>query len=295
MSKIVGMATQDLDSGKETSERERRADSSWPRRVARRAVPPFIVVLCLIGIWYLISYFAFSPEQRFLLPPPHQVVEVGFLNWSNFQPILSALWVTGSVALVAFGLSTVIGIRFAIAMSEAKWVENSFFPLALGIQTLPFLAIVPLVGFWFGYDFQSRVVVATIVSLFPITTNTLFGLKSVEPGHADLFRLHHATRLVRLWRLKLPGALPSIFYGLRISAGLCIIASIVTDFFIRSGSPGIGALLDLYSSNLESEQLLTSLFMTALLGIAIYLVISMIGRQVVGKWHSSYRESRGDE
>lgn len=295
MSKLVGIADQDLSSGSDAAPARSRAAVRWLRALVGRAGPPLIVLLCLVGIWYLISYFALSPGQRFLLPPPHDVVKVGVLNWSNFSATLSALWVTGSVALVAFAISSLLGMTFAVAMSEAKWIENSFFPLALGIQTLPFLAIVPLVGFWFGYDFQSRVIVATIVSLFPITTNTLFGLKSVDPGHGDLFRLHGATRLVRLWRLKLPGALPSIFYGLRISAGLCVIASIVTDFFIRSGSPGIGALLDLYASNLQSEQLLTSLFMTALLGIAIYLAITITGRQVIGKWHSSYQESRGDE
>ena len=93
----------------------------------------------------------------------------------------------------------------------------------------------------------------------------------------------------------MPGALPAIFSGMRISAGLCVIAAIVTDFFIRSGSPGIGGLLDLYASELESERLLTALFMTALLGIAIYLLISAVAHRVIGKWHSSYHTPLGDE
>jgi len=251
--------------------------------------------MCCVGIWYLVSYFGLSPQQRFLLPPPNQVVEQGFLNWQNFHQILEALRSTGTVALIAFAFSSLIGMTFAILMSEANWIERSFFPLAVALQTLPFLAIVPLVGFWFGYDFQSRIIVATIVSLFPIITNTLFGLKSVEPAHADLFRLHHATRWIRLWRLKLPSALPSIFSGLRISAGLCVIAAIVTDFFIQSGTPGIGGLLDLFASELESERLIAALIMTALLGIVIYLVISAVAHRVIGKWHSSYQRPLGDD
>lgn len=271
-----------------------------PRRVGRfrllrRVGPPVIVVGCMVGIWYLVSYFALSPTQRFLLPPPHEVVKVGMLTWGNFDQILHGFLSTAIVALIAFGLSTLIGMVFAILMSEANWIERSFYPLAVVLQTLPFLAIVPLVGFWFGYDFQSRLIVTTIVSLFPITTNTLFGLKSVDPGHADFFRLFHTSRWVRLWRLKFPGALPSIFSGLRISAGLCVIASIVTDFFIRAGAPGLGGLLDLYSSELQSEKLLTALFMSAVLGIVVYVAVTAVAHKVVGKWHSSYSVLQTDD
>jgi NitT/TauT family transport system permease protein len=272
-----------------------RRKQSILRRLLLNVVPPVIVVMCAIGVWYFITYVSLSPQQRFLLPPPHQVLKVGFFDWTNFHEILSALGSTSKVALVAFVVSTLVGTTFAVLMSEAGWVERSFYPFAVILQTLPVLAIVPLVGFWFGFNFKSRVIVATIVALFPIITNALFGLKSVEPSHADLFRLHHVNRWVRLWRLKLPGALPAIFSGLRISAGLCVIAAIVTDFFIQSGTPGIGQLLVFYASRLQSEKLLDSLAMTSLLGIAVYLVISAIGRQVVGSWHSSYRVQRGED
>jgi NitT/TauT family transport system permease protein len=217
----------------------------------------------------------------------HQVVRVGFLNWTNFKAILLGLRSTGEVALLAFCLSTVIGLGFAMAMNRAKWIERSFYPFAVALQTLPFLALVPLIGFWFGYNFHSRVIVATVVSLFPITTNSLFGLQSVDPDHADLFQLHNRSRLMELWRLRLPGALPSIFNGLRISSGLCVIASIVTDFFIRSGAPGIGGLLDEYSGNLQSEQLFASLIMTALFGIAVFSLIGFARTRVIGKWDRS--------
>jgi NitT/TauT family transport system permease protein len=253
------------------------------------------VVIGALGIWYIVSYFGMTAQQRFLLPPPHSVVEVGFLDWRNFHEILTALWSTTQVALFAFVVSTIIGLAFAILMSEAAWIERSFFPFAVALQTIPFLAIVPLIGFWFGFTFTARVVVATIVSLFPIITNSLFGLKSIEAGHRDLFRLHRARRLETLWRLKLPGALPSIFSGLRISAGLCVIASIVTDFFIQAGNPGIGQLLIQYAQQLRSERLFASLVMSALLGICVYLVVSAVARHVVGKWHSSYRTANADD
>lgn len=265
------------------------------RAMLARLAPPGAVLVAFVGIWTLVSYTAFSPDQRFLLPPPAQVVRIGFLDWTNFSEILDGLRVTGLVALLAFVLSSVIGIGFAIAMSEAKWIERSFYPFAVALQTLPFLAIVPLVGFWFGYDTVSEVVVTTIVSLFPITTNTLFGLQSTDLGHADLFRLHSRSRLTRLVRLRLPGALPSLFNGLRISAGLCVIASIVTGFFIQSGTPGIGGLLDQYAADLQSERLLAALIMTSALGILIYLAIGAIAHRIMGKWHTAYHLERRDD
>ena len=126
-------------------------------------------------------------------------------------------------------------MTFAILMSQAKWVERSFYPYAVALQTVPILALTPLIGQFFDYNFRSRVIVCVIISLFPIIANTLFGLLSADQGHHDLFRLHGAGRWTRLWKLQFPGALPAIFTGLRISAGLSVIGAIVGDFFFRRG------------------------------------------------------------
>jgi NitT/TauT family transport system permease protein len=275
-----------------------RPDSAGHRHGHRRALsvcgPPVLVAAVAIGVWYLISYFGLSPTQRFVLPPPHRVIQIGFLDWFNLHEILEGLKSTGMVSLIAFALSTVIGLVFAIAMSEAKWVERSFYPFAVALQTIPFLALVPLVGFWFGFNLTSRIIIATVVSLFPITTNALFGLQSVDKSHHDLFRLHTRSRLVRLFRLRLPGALPSIFTGLRISAGLTVIASIVTDFFIRQGTPGIGGLLDQYSAELQSEKLYAALTVTCALGLSVFWVIGFIRNRTIGRWETTYSASTSD-
>jgi NitT/TauT family transport system permease protein len=273
-------------------------DSAGRRHGHRRALsvcgPPVLVAAIAIGIWYLISYFGLSQTQRFVLPPPHRVIQIGFLDWYNLREILEGLRSTATVALIAFALSTVTGLVFAILMSEAKWVERSFYPFAVALQTIPFLALVPLVGFWFGFNLTSRIIIATVVSLFPITTNALFGLQSVDKSHHDLFRLHTQSRLVRLFRLRLPGALPSIFTGLRISAGLTVIASIVTDFFIRQGTPGIGGLLDQYSAELQSERLYAALMLTCALGLSVFWVIGFIRNRTIGRWETTYSASTND-
>ena len=141
-------------------------------------------------------------------------------------------------------------------------------------------AVVPLLGFWFGFDFESRVIVCVLVSLFPLITNTLYGLKSVEAGHHDLFTLMRANRRQRLLHLQLPAALPAIITGCKISAGLAVIGSIVADFFFRQGEPGIGRLIDVYRQRLATEQLMTALVLSSLLGLLLFAVFEVLGRAV---------------
>ena len=124
------------------------------------------------------------------------------------------------------------------------------------LQAIPILAIVPLISFWFGTGQTSRVVVCVIIALFPIIVNTLFGLQSADRGAHDLFTLHQANRVVRLRKLMFPAALPAIFAGLRISAGLSVIGAVVGDFFFGRGDVGIGNLLRRYASRLQGEELL---------------------------------------
>ena len=122
-------------------------------------------------------------------------------------------------------------------MSQSKCDRAVHLPVRGILQTIPILAIVPLIGFAFGFTFRSRVLVCVLIALFPIVTNTLFGLLSADHGQHDLFTLHGAGRWKRLWKLQFPGALPSIFTGLRISAGLSVIGAVVGDFFFLQGQP----------------------------------------------------------
>jgi NitT/TauT family transport system permease protein len=252
--------------------------------------PPLVVLLVMLGLWYAISYLLLDPRRRFLLPPPHTVLQVGFLEPYNLQELLEALWLTVKVAMAGLGIAIVIGMTLAIAMSQARWVERSLYPYAVILQTIPILALVPLFGFWFGFGLTSRVLVCVLIALFPIIANTLFGLRSVDQEHHDLFTLHDAGRLTRLWKLQLPAALPSVFTGLRISAGLAVIGAIVGDFFFKQGEPGIGILIDLYRSRLQSEQMFAAIILASLFGVVIFWFFGFLARRVVGGWHQSARD-----
>jgi NitT/TauT family transport system permease protein len=258
-------------------------------RVGRAALPPSGVFLVVIGIWYLVSYVFLAPRRRFLLPPPHQVVADGFLDRDAFDEIMSAVGASAKVALVGLAIAAGLGMTFAILMSQARWVERSFYPWAVVLQTIPILAIVPLIGFWLGYGFWSRTTVCVLIALFPIITNTLFGLKSVDAGQHDLFTLRRAGRWRRLTRLELPSALPAVFTGLRISSGLSVIGAIVGDFFFRQGESGIGRLIDGYTQSLESGRLFAAIIVSSLFGLVVFWSFGLAAQLVVGPWHESGR------
>ncbi|GLP66344.1 nitrate ABC transporter permease [Streptomyces sp. TUS-ST3] len=263
------------------------------RPARRRRIRPSTVLAPLgslgvaIGVWYATSYLLLSPDRRFLVPPPQQVLTVSFLDWTHLQPMLQALWLTAQVALVGLLIASLLGVTAAVLMSRARWLERSLYPYAVILQTVPILAIVPLIGLWFGFGFTSRVVVCVLIALFPMIANTLFGIQSVDRTHHDLFTLQRASRWARLRKLELPAALPSIFTGLRTSSGLSVIGAIVGDMFFKQGEPGIGTLLDVYRSRLQSEDLFAAIILASLFGVAVFAVFTLVARLAVGSWHAS--------
>jgi NitT/TauT family transport system permease protein len=264
--------------------------ASRARRLAVGAVPPLVAFAFFIGIWYFVTYAVLSPDRRFLLPAAHDVVKNGFFDGANLREQLDALWNTTQVAATGLAIAFVLGTLIAIVMSLGKWLERALYPYAVIVQVTPILAIVPLIALWFGYDFRARVVVCVMISIFPIITNTLHGLLTVDTSLHDLFNLHRSGRIKRLLKLTLPHAIPDIFVGLRVSAGLSVIGAIVGEFFFRQGTPGLGRLLDLYRAYLQSDLLLSTLVFCCLLGIVAFWGVGFIGRQLTKNW---YEEGRG--
>ena len=259
------------------------------RSFSGQILPPIALGIVLIAVWYGITYLVLDERRRFLLEPPHKVWSEGFADWGNFTEMMRGLWSSTQVAMIGLGIAIALGMTLAIIMSQARTIERAVFPYAVTLQAIPVLAIVPLISFWFGTGKTSRVVVCVIISLFPIIVNTLFGLQSAERGMHDLFTLHHANRLTRLRKLQFPAALPAVFAGLRISAGLSVIGAIVGDFFFGRGEPGIGQLLQRYAARLQGEQLLASIILSSALGVAVFLVFGWLQDRVIGKWYEAGR------
>lgn len=297
MSTTPATGTPDVDAA--------RGQSSRPRFRPVDLVGPLVVFVSFIGFWYLAHYVLMSQARRFLVPPPHRVLREAFFRWTltpeggslagiaggGMKDQLAGLWLSTRVALLGLSIAIVLGMGLAILMSRARWIERAIFPYAVALQAVPILAFVPLIGVLWGFEFRSRVLVCVIIALFPIIANTLFGIASVERSQHDLFTLHGASPWTRLMKLELPAALPNIFTGFRISAGLSVIGAVVGDFFFRQGKPGIGQLIDRYRATNSYEQMYGSVIMTALLGITVFWLFGWIGDRAVGHWHESSRRT----
>lgn len=244
--------------------------------------PPLTVAAVLVAVAYVGN--AMLGKRAFLLPAPHDVI-AKLWDPTSAPDIWLAMWRTTVVSLTGLTLAITIGVLWAIAMHQTRWMERALFPYAVMLQAIPILAITPLIGFWFGYDFTARVVVCVIIALFPMVSNTLFGLQSVDRGMRELFQLQGAPRSTVLSKLEMPAALPAIFAGMRISAGLSVVGAIVGEFFFQRGTPGIGSLINKYSARLLSEELFASVLVASLLGVVIFLIFGWIGKRAVGKWY----------
>lgn len=254
---------------------------------ATTLLPPMLFGAVLLGVWYFISYVVLDPKRRFLLSPPHDVVTEAFLDRDTIGDLFGALLSSTKVAAIGLGIAILIGFFLATIMSQTKIIERALFPYLVTLQAVPILALVPMIVFWFGSGQTSRVVVCVIIAVFPLIVNTLFGLHSAEKGMHDLFTLHHASRLTRLRKLMFPAALPAIFAGLRISAGLSVIGAIVGDFFFGRGDVGIGQLVRKYASQLQGEALIASVILSSLLGVTVFLIFSALQNAMIGKWYDA--------
>jgi NitT/TauT family transport system permease protein len=257
----------------------------WWRTALSRTLP---IVGALVGIavvWYAVSYLVLPPNQRFLLPPPHEVYGEAFTNTRLMGPMTAALGRTFGVTVVGLVIAVVVGIAYAVVMSQWRYAERVLYPYAVILQTIPILALVPLIGIWLGYGFPARVVVCVIIAVFPMIANTLFGLQSATAAAHDLLTLNKATRWQRLAKLQFPAAVPSIFTGLRNAAGLAVIGAIVGDYFFQQGAVGIGGLLRVYTERLQLDALLIAVSLTALFGVLVFTVFAVLDRAVVGRWY----------
>jgi NitT/TauT family transport system permease protein len=256
---------------------------------------PAIVFALFIGSWYLLSGVILPPHKRFLLPTPHEVINEGFLVWRTgesrgFQPILLSLWDSAKVAIMGLVITIVVGMALAVIMSMSRWLERATWPYLVAVQSAPVLALTPLIRALIDGAQKQRVLVVVLIAVFPIVSNTLFGLLSAEKSQHELFTLQGASRWTRLTKLQFPAALPNIFVGLRISAGLAVIGAVVGDFYFRQGGVvGIGAQIDVYRNRLWGAELITAIIMASVLGLVVFLFFGWLSRAAIGKWHITTR------
>ena len=257
---------------------------------AERLAPIAVGVIFLL-IWEVSVRITHTPP--YLLPTPTKVFQTLIVEWGSLFP---SLMITVQITLVAFVAAIVTGLFVAILFTQSKWIERSFFPYAVILQTTPIVAIAPLIILWVrqavqgeSATFVSLVICAWLVAFFPILSNTTLGLNSADHNLINLFQLYKASPWQSLLYLRLPSALPYFLGGLRISGGLALIGAVVAEFVAGTGGTqsGIAYQILISSFNLQIPRMFAALLMTTVLGVLIFVVLTIFSDFLLRNWHES--------
>jgi NitT/TauT family transport system permease protein len=258
------------------------------RRMILGSLLPPLAVLIIAALAMDIA--ARMLDKPFLLPRPGAVMRVMV---DRRVELAASLWTTAESALIGFFASAVSGAALAMILSAWPMARRAIYPYTVFFQTVPIVAIAPLLVIWCGPGIAAVALSAFIVSVFPVIANTLAGLTSTDPALEDLFRLYGAGRWSRLWKLKLPSALPNIFTGLRIAAGLAVIGTVVAEFLVGLLGPGEGLGVRIVSAKKtgHTEEVFAAVLIASLLGLAMFAAINLAAKLLLRRWHASEQDS----
>lgn len=252
-----------------------------------RYLVPFLLGLALLTLWEI--WVGLADVPVFILPAPSLILAALV---DNFAALIAALWVTVKVTLLAFFWAVATAIGLAIVFTRARLIEMALYPYVITLQVTPVVAIAPLILIWVGFDNVSRalVIIAWIVAFFPMLTNTVQGLRSVDQQLHDLMTLSGASWWQRLIYLELPAALPAMLTGAKISGGLALIGAVVAEFVAGSGtSTGLAWRIIEAGNRLEIATMFASLALLSALGIFLFYLLSFCEWLLLHRWHESFR------
>lgn len=224
-----------------------------------------------------------SNVPAYLLPPPSAVWQA-FLRYGS--ELTRATLQTAIAATSGLLASAVIGGLSAVLLSAHPWIRRAFYPYAVFFQTVPIVAIAPMLVIWFGYGLKAIIAAAFIVSVFPIIANTLTGLLSTDPALRDLFRIYRASPLTTLLKLRIPSAVPHFLTGLRIASGLAVIGAIVGEFVADTfqDGGGIGTAVEIAIKEQKTDKVFAAVLMASLLGLGFFAVVNGLSQWALRRW-----------
>lgn len=247
-------------------------------------LPPLIVFVLFMLLWqYGTVLFQIPP---YLLPKPTDILEASLENWENLR---NAVTKTITASIVGFIFSVIGGVIAAILMASSKMLERSLYPYAILLQTIPIVAIAPIIVIWFGSGTNAIVIIAFTIGFFPMLSNTLVGLNATDRGMINLLTLYQASKWKIMWKVRIPFALPYIMAGLKISCTLAVVGAIVGEYIagIGGGDGGLGYAITVASSRMETAYLFACGIAASILGIVFFLLVNLLSKWVLGSWHES--------
>lgn len=257
------------------------------QRILRALVGPAIVSAVIIGAWYALAYtlpnnFAGSSGAALIVPPPHRLFEG--INATTWGRIGVATRISLLTSITGLALATAFGVLLGVIMSASRTLERALWPWLIAVQVTPIIVLTPLIVRIMGASFSARVFVTVIIAFFPVASNTLFGIRRVEPHLRDVFRIAGAGRSTTLRHLELPAALPAIMAGVRVSAGLAVIGAIVGDFFFSRSDAGLGKLITFFFLDTRAGPMFVTAFIATGIGVTFFVFFALVAKFALRHW-----------
>ena len=254
--------------------------------------PPILAFSLFLAFWWALKVTLNFPS--YILPSP---LEVLMTMAEQFNHLAMACALTGGSALMGFCLSLVLGYGFGLMFATFGWLKRGVFPFAIFFQTVPIVAIAPLIILWVGHGFWGVVMVSLIISIFPIISGATVGLTQVPTDHLQLFQLYKASKWQILLKCQIPHSIPLVIANAKVSSGLCVIGAIVGEFSAGFGSNhfGLGYLILLTSGQLKTPYLFACIVSSTLLGFIILSLSQGLSHWVTSHFHLQTQQGNVDQ
>lgn len=245
------------------------------RRRRLQAALPWLIILGALAFWEVgVRAFAIPP---FILPAPTAIAE-SMIRW--WQPLLDNSAQTLMTTLVGFGAAIVFGLFLGVLIGSSTLLYHGLYPLLIGFNSIPKVAVVPILVIWFGIGTVPAIITAFLISFFPIVVNVATGIATVEPELRDVLRALGARGRDIIFKVGLPRAMPYFFASLKVAITVAFVGSIISETV--AANKGIGHLMILASSRFDVPLVFSGLIVTAIMGIAMYVISAAIEQRVTG-------------
>ncbi len=241
---------------------------------------PALVLAALLGAWQIAASNGALADllglEPFLVPSP---AEIATALWEERDLLAENAWVTLREIVLGFLCALVAGLGFAILLHLSPTLRRAFYPLIVASQTIPILVIAPILVIWFGFGIGPKLAIIALICFFPITVNTLDGLRSADPEAIKMMRTLDASRAQVLWRVELPGALPYAFSGARIAVAIAVIGAVFGEW--SGSSAGLGHMILQDNAQLETARVFAAVFVLSAIALALYGLVALTERRVI--------------
>jgi NitT/TauT family transport system permease protein len=247
----------------------------WLRRKTLRLVLPWVVIVGLFAFWE--AFVRLFDIEQFVLPAPSAIFASG---WQWRIPILDNAWQTLFTTVIGFFIAVIIGLLGGIAVGSSTLVYDSVYPALIGFNSIPKVAVVPILVIWFGVGTVPAVITAFLIAFFPILVNVAVGIATVEPELQDVLRALGASRWQVIRKVGLPRSMPYFFASLKMAVTFAFVGTIVAETV--AANKGIGNFMLIASSRFEVPLAFAGLLVTSVMGIGMYLITALVERRMTG-------------